>query len=66
MKNIFKYKYVFIIVLILGIGTVFAYSYNASDVGYTPTDTEWNVEKVDDALDYLYDKKLGFYDKEIS
>ncbi len=65
MKNIFKYKYVFIIVLILGIGTVLAYSYNASDVGYTPTDTEWNVEKVDDAIDYLYDKKLGFYDKEI-
>ena len=54
MKNIFKYKYVFIIVLILGIGTVFAYSYNASDVGYTPTDSSWSVTNVQSATDSLY------------
>ena len=48
--------YIILGVLILGISTVFAYSYLAQNVGYTPTDTEWDVENTKEALDDLRDK----------
>ncbi len=56
MKKIFKSKIIFLILVsFISISAVFAYSYIASDVGYTPTDTEWNVDNTKDALDDLYD-----------
>ena len=55
MKKILKSRLFFFILgaLIMGSCTVFAYSYIASDVGFTPTDEDWNVENTQDALDYL-------------
>ena len=38
-----------------GIATVFAFSYFAPDVGFTPKDDTWEVDNVKDALDDLYD-----------
>ena len=57
MKKILKSRLFFFILGILitiGIGTVFAYSYVAGDVGFTPTDTEWPVDNTSDALNDLY------------
>ena len=57
MKKIFKSRLFFFILgaLIFGsISVVLAYSYFAQDVGFTPTDSEWNVEDSKEALDDLY------------
>ncbi len=44
-------------VLVCSISAVFAYSYFAQNVGFTPADYEnWNVDNTKDALDSLYDK----------
>ena len=55
MKNIFKTKIPYFIlgVLVAITSTVFAYSYLAPDVGFTPTDTTWSVSNVKSALDSL-------------
>ena len=56
MKKIFKSKvFLLVVISLISISAVFAYSYIAGDVGYTPTDTEWNVDNTKDALDELYD-----------
>lgn len=39
-----------------GIGVVSAYTILASDIGYTPKDTTWEVDNVEDAIDDLYSK----------
>ena len=51
------------------IGSVVAYNYNAKDIGYTPSDSSWNVNNVSDAIKDLHTKKetvrvisLGDYD----
>ena len=36
-----------------GIGIAFAYSLVANDVGYTPSDTVWEIDNISDALDDL-------------
>ena len=59
MKNILKSRIMFLIIGIaisFGFGAAFAYSIIASDVGFTPTDTQWEVENVSSALDDIYQK----------
>lgn len=41
------------LVLIFSISAVFAYSYLAGDVGFTPKDSNWDVDNTKDALDDL-------------
>ena len=54
-----KKHYSIILFFILGVlvitSTVFAYSYVASEIGYTPTDDNWDVDNTKDALDSLYE-----------
>lgn len=40
------------------LGAVSAYTLIASDTGFTPKDTTWEVDNVKDALDDLYDKRM--------
>ena len=40
------------------IGTVAAYNMLAKDVKYTPKDSTWNVNNVEDAIDELYGKVI--------
>ena len=56
MKKILKSRFFFFILgaLVMGISAVFAYSYMASDIGFTPDDNNWDVENVDEALESLY------------
>ena len=61
MKIFFKNNIIgFIIGLIVAgsIGVV-AYTINASDVRYTPKDTTWNVNNVDDALNTLKSNSIS-------
>ena len=56
MKKLFKSRLFFFVLGVLitvCISTVFAYSYVASEVGFTPQDTNWNVDNVDTALNRL-------------
>ena len=55
--KVFKTKLFFFIlgVLVTFTSTVFAYSYLAEEVGFSPTDTNWVVDNTQDALDDLYD-----------
>ena len=39
------------------IGSVVAYNYNAKDIGYTPSDSSWNVNNVSDAIKDLKNGK---------
>lgn len=64
LKKLLKSRLLFFILgltLASGISAVFAYSYLAQDVGYTPTDTTWQkqggeaITNVDDALNELKD-----------
>ena len=58
MKNLLKSKIFYFILgtAIFGsIGVVFAFSYFAYDVGYTPRVDDWEVDNVRDALDDLHD-----------
>ncbi len=55
MKKHLKNISFIVIGLILGISlSVFAYSVFAEEVGYTPVDTEWNVENSKEAIDDLH------------
>ncbi len=57
MKKIIKNPiFMFILGIILSGVTVYAVSYNANQIDFKPSNTDWNVSKVDKALDYLYDK----------
>ncbi|MBR6112993.1 MAG: hypothetical protein IKP79_00580, partial [Bacilli bacterium] len=64
MKKIFKSRLFFFIlgVLIFGISTVFALDYMASQIGYTPSDTSWNVNNSGAALDSLYSSQKNTID----
>ena len=42
-----------------GIGTVLAYTVAANYVGYTPSNSSWNVSDVKGALDWLYSRAPG-------
>lgn len=56
-RNIKVIVAVIITTLIVGTGTVYAtYSYLASNISFTPTDSSWEVTNVEDALNDLYDK----------
>lgn len=57
MKKIFKSNIIFFIVGLLipfCVSIVFAYSYTASDVEFTPDDPNWNVDNCETSLNYLY------------
>ena len=60
MKTFFKSKifYFILFAFILSISAVFAYSYVATDVGFTPTDTAWNVKNVSSALNSLRNEHI--------
>lgn len=45
----------FILGIIICSGIVYASSYLASDISYTPLNNNWNVGSVSEALDSLYD-----------
>ena len=54
MKKIFKSKLLFFVlgaIMFGSIGIAFAYSIFAQDVGFTPSDSDWDVDNVKDALD---------------
>ena len=57
MKKFLKNKTIFFILLALvfSISAVFAYSYFAQDIGFTPADSEWDVDNTKSALDDLYE-----------
>ena len=60
MKKIFKSRvFAFVLGALLfgSIGVVSAYTILANDIGYTPSDTTWEVDNVKDAIDELYIKK---------
>ena len=59
MRKLVKNNIIFGIVLgglVFG-GIVYAASYYAKDVQYEPTDTNWNVSNVEDALNDLYNSR---------
>ena len=64
MLRVFKSKiaFFFLGLIIASTIAVFAYSYAANNVGFTPIDTDWSVDNVKTALDDLNakikDKKL--------
>ena len=60
MKKIFKSKIFFLVVIsFISLSVVFAYSYLAEEVGFTPTDNTWDVDNTKDALDDLHFKVDG-------
>ena len=65
MQKLIKAKLFYLVLgvtIAIGITSAFAYSIFAPNVGYIPTDTNWSVEDVGDALDNLNDriKSLAF------
>ena len=56
MRKILKSRLFFFLlgVLVTITSTVFAYTYFAVDIGYTPVDTTWNVENVSQALNDIH------------
>ena len=60
MKEFFKSKIFYFILgaLIINISVVFAYTYVATDVGFTPTDESWNVKNVSAALNSLRNEHI--------
>ncbi len=58
MKKILKSRlvcYFLGILTMIGVGSVFAYSYIAGEIGFTPTSGDWDVENVQEALDNFRD-----------
>lgn len=56
MKKVIKnplFTFILGIVITSSIAGVVAMSYNAKDVGYTPSDSTWNVNNVEDAIKSL-------------
>ena len=41
--------------------TVFAYSLSSKDIKFTPTNSEWQVENVEEAVNSLYEKQNQFF-----
>ena len=60
MKKLFSKSNIFSFllgaVIFSGITSVFAYTLIASDVGYTPTESTFDVDNVSDAIDQLYNE----------
>lgn len=44
------------IIVMSGVGVVAATMYYSNQISYTPTDTSWNVDNVETALNELYDE----------
>ena len=59
MKNK-KFIFGFILgMLIMGTTVYAAYKYQASEVGYTPSNSNFNVDNVENAIEELYQKQVG-------
>ena len=52
-KKVRKVLFIMHLVILYGICIAFAYSYVAGEIDFSPTDTNWNVSKVDRALNDL-------------
>ena len=62
MKKIIKNPiFTFILGILISGVTVYAVSYNANQIDFNPDNNNWNVNKVDQALNYLYENKSGFF-----
>ena len=62
MKRIIESRIFLVIITAIIVGSitgVVAFNYNAKDIGYTPSDTSWDVNNVSDALKDLKNNK-GF------
>ncbi|MBR1416357.1 MAG: hypothetical protein IJ572_00875 [Bacilli bacterium] len=69
MKKIFKNPiFTFILGITIASSSAFAYDLFANDVGYIPSDTNWNVDNVSSALDNLHNSiwEMGTFDEPIS
>ena len=56
MKKLFKnpiFMFILGFVIAISITTVFAFDFSANNVGFSPTETNWNVDNVKSALDDL-------------
>lgn len=58
MKKILNNKFLFFLlgILMASVSIVVATNYTASEITYTPKDSNWNVSNVSDALDSIYSK----------
>lgn len=59
MKRVIRSRIVAFIIgalLFSGVSVYATYSILANDIGYTPSNDSWNVDNVQDAINYLYDK----------
>ena len=57
MKKFKKiYGYILVAIVFCGIGAYAANVINSSDILYTPSDSSWNVNNVQDAIDSIYSK----------
>lgn len=54
------------ILITCGIGVTASVIYNSSEVGFTPTNTEWKVNNLQDAINDLYLNKTDFDSSNIS
>ena len=60
MKNNKKLLIGILIGMLMSVGVVYAsYKYQATDVGYTPSNSNFNVDNVEDAINELYNS--GYY-----
>ena len=55
-----KNKHLIVLIMVFsllfsGVASVFSYSFGASSVAYTPTDSNWKVANTQEAIDNLYD-----------
>jgi hypothetical protein len=60
MKNNIKLFIGILIGLVFGVSAAVGATalYNSSEVGFTPTDSNWNVNNVEDAINDLYSDKI--------
>ena len=57
IQNRFKLLFMFVIgALCSGITVYASYQYMANEVSYTPSDKNWKVASVEEALDELYNR----------
>ena len=60
MKKIFSMKIFFICLAICSVVVAFAYAYNNTDIGFTPDNSDWEVDNTKDALDDLNLRIQGY------
>ena len=69
MKKVLKSRIFLVLITALifsGIGGVVAYNYSAKDIAYTPSDTSWNVNSVETAIDSLKNDNDRKYNERVA